>query len=356
MDNIFSICGKNVGKGEPTYVIAEVAWSHDGELQKAKKIVKGAIDAEADAICFHLTSMENYMVKDYHVPGSGASSAADAKSLYDFLVGKNLSDSDWKELFSQTKSGGLHVLIMANDEASFNLAQGLNTDGYVIAPATMGEFDLLRKISNSGKPLFIRTGGATLLEIERTIKIAKDSGNKNIILIHGFQSFPTSLEEMNLHLIESMKKKFDIPVGFADHTDGGSSMALTIPLVAIGAGADLIEKHLTHDRSLKGIDFESALNPDDLSKLIENIHEIDKSLGSAEWKQLSDKENRYREVVRKHIVASRDIKQGEEITREAVAFKRANGGFYAEEINSVIGKKAKMSIRKDDEIRESTII
>jgi len=352
VNSLVSIGDKKIGKDAPTYVIAEMAWSHDGELEKAKKIVKGAGDAKADAICFHITSMENYMVKDYRVPGSGASAAVGQKPLYEFLNEKNLSESDWAELFSQAKAEGLHILVMANDAPSFEFSEKLHADGYIVAPATIDELSLLEKLAKSGKSLFIRAGGATPEEVERAIKIAKDAGNTNLSIIHGFQSFPTPLEEMNLCMMGSFKDRFGISVGFTDHTDGGSEMALIIPLVAVGAGADLIEKHITHDRSLKGVDFESALDPKDFEKMVKGIREVGKSLGSASWKDLSEKELRYRKVARKNAVAKRDIKSGEAITLDDITFKRANGGLYADQLTVILGKKAKKDLNKDDELYE----
>lgn len=343
----FLIGGKKIGNGNPIYVIAEMAWSHDGELQKAKTIVNAAINSKANAICFHLTSMEDYMVPDYGVPKSGASAAVGAKPIYEFLKEKNLSNSDWKILFSQARDKQLDVLVMPNDEPSFNLAKKLGADGYVIAPATMGELEFLKKIATSGKPLFIRTGGATLQEIERTVKLTLNSGNKNVLLIHGFQSFPTDPKDMNMRLMNFLKDKFGLPVGFADHTDGASEIALLAPILAIGVGADLIEKHLTHDRSLKGVDFESALDPADFSKMVHQIREVETALGLTEWKELSEREMKYRNVVRKRVITKNEIKAGEKITFELITFKRANDGIYPEQIDLIIGKKTKKDIPKN---------
>jgi len=349
------IRNKKIGNGEPSYIIAEMAWSHDGELQKAKNIVKGAIDAKADAICFHLTSVEDYMVPDYQVLESGASAAVGKKPLYEFLKEKNLNPNEWKILFEQAKAEDLHILVMPNDEPSFDLAQKLDADGYVIAPAVMAEAEFLKKIAKSKKPLFLRIGGATLQEIEKIINLAKKTGNTNISIIHGFQSFPTPLEEMNISLLDYLKKRLEVPVGFTDHTNGESEIALMIPMVAIGAGADLIEKHITHDRSLKGIDFESALDPENFSKMVENIRNAEKALGSPQWRDLSKKEMKYREVARKHLVANRDMKKEERISREDIAFKRANGGLYSEQIDSIIGRKIKKDLVKNDEIYEDMV-
>jgi sialic acid synthase SpsE len=208
----------------------------------------------------------------------------------------------------------------------------------------------LEKLSRIKKPKLIRVGGATVEEVEGTIKKLNENGKKEICLVHGFQSFPTAIKEMNLNLIETYKTKFSVPVGFADHVDGGSELALIVPLIAVAKGANIIEKHLTHDRKLKGLDYESALDPEDFVKMIRYIKEIETSFGKREFGSLSENELNYRLVVRKRCVAARDINKGEALSYENITLKRANDGIYPEELEALIGKKAIKSLSKDHPI------
>lgn len=337
-----------VGDGQPAFVIAEMAWSHDGSLAKAKKIVKGTSDAGADAISVHITSIKDYMVKAYgSAAGQTLSAGKEQEIIYDYLNRVNLKDNDWKQLFTYTKGLGVAICAMPNDLQSLKLCQRLAPDAYVIAAACFVEENLVIEVARQKKPVILRIGGATLGEIEATANRIREQGNEDIILLHGFQSYPTKIENTRLRLIPSLKALFGLPVGLADHIDAESHLAMVVPLVALGFGANVIEKHITHDRSLKGEDFESALNPADLKKLVSDIREIEKSLGSTAFGPLSAEEVRYRRVSRKRTVATRLIKKGEKITEKDFAFKRTDDGIYPDEGKFIIGRTASEDIKED---------
>jgi sialic acid synthase SpsE len=331
------IKNKIIGDVNPTFIIAEMAWSFDGSIEKAKKIVDASFQANVDAICLHITSMKDYMAKDYRL---------NEKYNYDFFEKTNLSFDEWEEIISYAKSKGLIICAMCNDLTSVEFCKN-KTDAYIIPPASFCEHNFIKKVAKKGKPIFLRIGGATLGEIEKVFLMIKKEGNENIVLIHGFQSYPTPLEEMNLRYINTLKKLFGCPVGFADHTDAESEFALVIPLIAIAMGANVIEKHITYDRSFRGLDYESALNPDEMKILVKMIRKIEKSFGSAYVRKLTERELKYREICRKRVVACRDIEKGEIITEDKITLKRANTGVYPDEIKYLVGRKAKIKIEKD---------
>ncbi|MEM2963777.1 MAG: N-acetylneuraminate synthase family protein [Candidatus Anstonellales archaeon] len=345
----FSVGGKEVGFGNPVYIVADMAWSHDGSLENAKKIVIAAAKAKADAICLHITSLPDYMVKNYKTTEGGASRAA-VQNLYDFLSEKNLCEKDWVEIISLADSLHLSILAMCNDIPSVEFAAVQGVDAFVLSPASISEKSLIYKIAKYQKPVLVRTGGATLTEIENVINDFKSEGVPNICLVHGFQGFPTEAKEMNLNMISFLKKAFSLPVGFADHIDANSELALIIPLIAVAKGADLIEKHITYNRSLRGLDYESALNPEEFAKMVKNIREIETSFGESRWVPLSDRERRYREAVRKRAVALKEITKGEKLSVGNVAFKRANNGLFPEEFELIKGRKTKRNLTRDEPI------
>lgn len=341
------IGGKIIGDDAPCFVIAEMAWSHDGSLEKAIKIVDGAADAKADAICMHFTSVKDYMTEDYGIK-KGVSVDIGKETVYQYLERANLKYDEWKALVLRAKQRNLSVCVMCNDAASVDFAASLGADAFVIPPAAMVEEDFIRKIGRQAKPLLIRAGGSTINEVKKDIEWLREEGNANIALIHGFQNFPTPPEEMHLRFLITLKQMFGLPVGFADHVDAESELAPIVPLVALGAGANIIEKHITHDRGLRGEDFESALNPGEFKKFVEMLREVEKSLGLAEVRELSEKEKSYRMIVRKRAVAAGDIAPGTIITRDMVLFKRASEGVYPDELGKIVGKKAKYAIVKDE--------
>lgn len=333
------------------FVIAEMAWSYDGSVDNAKKIIKGAADAGADAISFHFTSMKDYMVKDYGcAAGQTLSAGKEKEKIYDYLEKINLKNKDWEELFPYAKNLGLDICVMPNDFESFNFSKKLNPDNYVIASACFLEEDFIREVAKQKKPIILRIGGATLAEIEKVVNLIEREGNDEMVLLHGIQLYPTKLEDAHLSLIPSLARIFGLPVGLADHIDAESELALIIPLMALPLGVAAIEKHLTHDRSLKGEDIEAALNPDEFKKFVGYIREAEKALGHPYFKKLSEGELKYRNVSRKKAVAVKNINKDEEITRDKITFKRADDGISPSEIQYLIGRKAKKDIQEDDPI------
>lgn len=346
---------KKIGDSDPTFIIAEMAWSHDGSVEKAKKIIDSAADAGADAICFHLTSMDDYMVPHYRTGKGRVSAGKETLPIYEYLSRINLTPAAWAEVFPHARKNRLLIFAMCNDLSSVSLAFDLKTDAYVVSPASLAEESIVREVARKGKSVFLRVGGATMKEVGRAISWIKREGNEDIVLIYGFQSYPTKLEEMHLKFIPTLKQKFQVPIGFADHTDGGSELALVIPLVALAFGVNVIEKHLTHDRSLKGEDFESALDPPVFKKFVLDLREIEKAFGSHNIRPLSKAELEYREIARKRTVAARDIERGEKITRDKLAFKRSDEGIFPDEIGRVLGKVAFKRIKKNDPITSEKV-
>ncbi|MBI4333133.1 MAG: N-acetylneuraminate synthase family protein [Chloroflexi bacterium] len=337
-----------VGDGQPAFVIAEMAWSHDGSAEKARTIIKATAGAGADAVSVHLTSLKDYMVKDYGSTAGKTTSGEEKKeSIYEYMERANLRPGDWQEIFPYARSLGLAVCAMPNDIPSLRLCEQLGADAYVVAAACFVQQDLVSEVARTKRPVILRIGGATLGEIENTVSLIRQLGTSDIILLHGIQLYPTRIEDTHLRLIPTLKATFGLPVGLADHVDADSDQALALPLVALGFGASAIEKHLTHDRSLKGEDFESALNPDEFKKLVAQIREVEKSFGSSSFRPLSSGEQRYRQVSRKRTVAARLIRKGTRITAEDIAFKRADDGVYPDESKFIPGRTAAVDIKED---------
>jgi sialic acid synthase SpsE len=262
----------------------------------------------------------------------------------------NLDQTAWKELFAYAKELGVFIIAMCNDLPSLRFASKLNPEAYDIHASCLSDEDFVKEVAKQKKPVFLGIGASSLGEIERAISWIRETGNGEIALMYGFQSYPTKLEDMHLKYIQSLKQMFLLPVGFADHTDGGSEFALITPLIASAFGANIIEKHLTHDRSARGEDFESALNPSDLTRLVQLLREVEKADGSPAVRPFSEAELKYRQVSKKRAVARVDIKKNEKLTKDKVAFKRADAGVYPEETKFLIGRRAQCSIMKDESL------
>jgi len=339
-----------------THIIAEMAWGHDGSISQAIELLKTAKECGADSFSIHLTDLPNYMVNYY---GSGEGKVSEGREdldVYKYLEDINLSRKDWQKLSVAAKEINIDLCVMPNDIQSLKFSEKeINPKYYVVSPACFAEKNMLEAIAKTKKKTFFRIGGSYLAEIETAVGIFRKFNNKKIVLLHGFQNYPTKIEETDLSLLTTLRKIFDVEVGLADHIDGGSSLAKIIPILSLPYGATYIEKHITLDRNKKSEDFESALNPDDFKEFVDNVRASEIAIGNSSFKGLSEATKRYRKIVRKKIVAKVDILQGEVISMNHLIYKRCDTGLTPENASYLIGRKASRKIGKDDVVDLSNI-
>ena len=332
------ISGKAINKNRG-FIIAEVASSHCGDKEKLKTIINGAVEAKADAIKFQLYSAEGLYSK-YH------SGLEDGKKIV-------LSKYQWKEILEYTKQLKIPIITDVFEEDFSDLAEPY-VDAFSIHASDISNPFLLKHVAKKGKPILLYVGGSTLDEIDNAIKSIEEFG-VDIILVYGLQNFPTNIENINLKRITTLKEKFNLPICYHDHTDAETSLAINISTHAFAYGAQLIEKHITDDRSLKGFDYMSSLNPDEFKKMVNRVRTFEKVLGNDKF-NLTEADQKYRKKMKKFIVAKRDIKVGELINLDNISFKRVpNGQFHPNEFEKIIGKMAKNKILEEAPILNQNI-
>ena len=341
-----AIGGKTVGDGAPAYVIAEMAWAHDGSRAHALEIVRGAAAAGADAVNVHVTSMPDYMVPDYGTGHGRVSAGHETRPVFDYLTSIALSPADWEALFLETRRLGLALSAMCNDGASLAFAARFEPEILLVHASALTDLGFVRSVARCGRPVFLGIGGSRLGEVERAVDAVRAEGNDQLVLQYGFQSYPTRPEDVHLRFIATLKALFGTPIAFADHTDGADPLAVWLPIVAVAMGASVIEKHVTHDRSLRGEDFEAALDLPDLARMVGALRASEQAFGSGAWRPLSPAELSYREVVRKRAVASARIEAGEPVGPDRVTFMRADAGLSPEDFERVAGRRASVRIER----------
>lgn len=338
-----------VGDGR-VFLVADMAWSHDGARERAQAIVEAAAYGGADAITLHLTQLEHYMVPHYGSGTARASAGRSTGSLYEYLQRISLTEEDWRFLFALARQRGLLVSALCNDLPSLELAAELNPDLYTVHASALTDEDFLGEVSGFGKPVVLGISGATLGEMERAVDIVESRSRSGLIFQYGFQVYPTKLPDVHLRFIPTLKQLFGWPVMFADHTDGGSELALILPLVGVAVGADAIEKHLTHDRSLRGEDFESALDPPDFRRFSLLLREVEQAFGPSTRRPLSGDELVYRQAVRKRVVARVPIPAGTAIGPDHLAIKRSDEGVSPSELPLLLGRVTAVPINQNEGI------
>lgn len=326
MSETVKIGDKVVGRDEPVYVIAEMACAHDGDIEKAKRLIDAAVSAKADAIQLQFFSRKNLMTPDHEI--------------YALLEALEFSQDEWKEIYGYARQSPIHIFACTYDVHSTKLAIQLSVDGIKVNSSDLSTPDLLRLVSESGIPFTLGTGASTMEEIAQAVDTLMFDGGDQIILMHGVQNFPTEIESAQINRVGILRSRFPFPVGYQDHTDASEPLSRVVDLLAIGAGACVIEKHITLDRSEKGTDYQAALEPEEFKEFVQMIRLAWKAMGSRVVLPLSESEKQYRQFQKKRIVAIKDKGSGEIVKREDIAFLRTpQKGLQPVEVDLVLGKK-----------------
>ncbi len=336
-------------------VIAEMAYSHDGKRALAEQIVRDAAAAGADAISIHITHMPDYMVEHYGSGPGRVSAGKEVRPIYDYLVDITISFDDWRAVADLARELKLELVIMPNDMPSLEFAKTLDPHSLVVPPACFEDQDFVEAIGRIGRHIYVRVGGSTLGEIETVLNQLRGVGNERITLLYGHQNYPTQIGDTNLEFLSCLKDTFGYPVGIADHIDADDDIATIVPLLAVPLGITCIEKHMTHDRRKRGEDFESALNRDEMRLMIDRLRKVEQALGSRRASAMDDASQRYRNTVRKRLVAARDIKKGDVIAPDAIIAKRSDDGASPTMKAELVGSVASSDIPRDTGIDWSRV-
>lgn len=345
-----TIGNTRVGDGERAFIIAEMACGYEGDARKAEMMIDSAAEAEADAIKFHMHTLDEYAVP--------------AHSVYGFIRKLQLRPEEWAHLYAYARGKKLMIVAMPNDMSSLALAEKLGADAYYLHSANAADKGFVVAMARVGKPVFIGTGATTFEEIKKTISSVTRGSKRGdlqrtentgvtpavvpgIILMHGYQGYPTKLEENHLRLIPTMRKRFKVLIGSGEHEEGGSELSFALPLMALSLGACVIEKHITLDRKMKLTDYQSALEPAEIKRFVALVRDAEKALGSDKPHEFTADELTYRKLVKKNVVAAETIPEGKKITRKMIAFKRSPPGISPFDVGKVIGRHAKQTIEKD---------
>lgn len=332
-------------------IVAEMAWAHDGSVDKAIRIMQAAKEAGADAIGIHITDLSAYMVPHYGSGEGRVSAGKEHMKVFQYLQDINLSNDDWVKFADAARFAGIAMCAMPNDRVSLEFCESrIKPDYYVLTAAAFVEAEFIVAVAKTGCQTIFRIGGATLGEIEAGLNTFRANGGGQVTLLHGFQNYPTKLEDTNIRQMQSLRELFDVPVGLADHIDGGDPIAKAVPMLALALGASCIEKHITWNRAEKGEDFEAALDPKDFKEFVAYVRAGEIALGERAWRALSPAAERYRGVSRKRMVAARAIAAGSVLCREDIAFKRADVGISPAQLDAVIGRTLKADLVENDGI------
>lgn len=322
-----------IGGNHPTFIIAEIAVNHLGNMDLAKAMIDSVKECGADAVKFQHYIIDDMMLKD--VPKSDNFK----ESLYDIIKKMALTLDEQKEIVKYCDSKKILYLCTP---FSLSAAKEIN-DLVPVFKIGSGEFtDLptLEVIARYHKPMILSTGMSTLDEIDMVYNYLKEINNK-LIFLNCTSEYPPDYGDINLNFIEVLKDRYDVIVGHSDHTPD-----IYTSIAAVTLGAKVIEKHFILSKSLPGPDSMVSLNPEQFKSLVDGIRKVEKSLLKKE-KIVYDKEIQIRNWARRSIVAIKDIKKGELLTYDNIWSKRPGTGIPSFRMDYFINKKAKKDIPKD---------
>ena len=319
------------------FIIAEIANSHEGKITEAKKIIIAAVNAKADAVKFQKIIADELAERDHE--------------NYQMYKNLEMNDKEWKELIQFSKKLKIKFYVDVFGLKGIQDISKLKIDGIKIHSTDLNNPKLLKFATKLKIPILLSTAGCTLSEIDYAVTTLSKN---QLILMHSFQGYPTEIKDLNLKRIIALKQKFALPIGLMDHVSGDSKLSMIVPLLGIGLGVQIIEKHITLDRSKKGLDYFSALNPNEFLLLVSLIKKSQLAMGKQSF-ELGENELQYRRLHKKNAITKKSLKKNTIITESMVEFKRTKLKKEPLSLNDILGKKLVKEIPKNTIITESLL-
>lgn len=319
--------------------VAEVSANHLGSLERAKKIVKAAAKAGANAVKFQTYTPETMTLDTPRFSVSEGHELWGGRSLFS-LYQEAHTPWEWhEELFDLCRSLNVIPFSSPFDLTAVDFLESINSPMYKIASLETGDHELIRAVAETGKPIIISTGATEWDEIHELVSVVNRTGNKDLTLLLCTSSYPSVPSDAHLRRIIELKKEFKVKVGLSDHTLG-----IGVSLAAIGLGATIIEKHLTLKRSDGGADGSFSMEPDEFALLVSEGNSAYKALGNAKWNmQNSEIESRR---LRRSLYVVEDVKAGDLATKKNVRAIRPGQGCPPKLLDTIIGSRFKLDVEK----------
>tara|TARA_Y100001958_G_C21244219_1_gene573362 strand:+ start:2861 stop:3856 length:996 start_codon:yes stop_codon:yes gene_type:complete len=324
-------------------IIAEAGGNHNGSIKNAYKLVDIAKKAGADYVKFQTFKAETLVSKN---APKAKYQEKNVKKISHFELIKKLEMSHEMhiKLIKYCKKKKIKFLSSPFCIDSFDLLRKFNLDFIKIPSGEITNLPLLRHIKKFKNNIILSTGMSNTNEIKRAVKILKNK-NRKLILLHCNTEYPSPVQDLNLNAMLTLKKQFNLDVGYSDH-----SLGINVPIIAASLGAKVIEKHFTISKRMVGPDHLASLNPKELISMVKAIRSTEIILGKKN-KIVSNSEKKNISIARKSLFASRDIKKGEKFSSNNLACLRPGFGISPMDIDKVCKLKAKQFFLKGQMIK-----
>ncbi len=332
---------KKIGNQNKTYIIAEVGLNHNGSVELAKKLIKDAKSQGCDAVKLQTFTKNSRVSKKFKGANYAEEITGIEENMNDMFNRLVINFKDQKTIFNYAKKIGIEIFSTPFDFESVDFLESMNVKAYKIASMDITNLPLIKYVASKNKPIIISTGMSNLGEVEDAVNQVKETGNKNLILLHCNSSYPSTPKDMNLKLIENYKNIFNLPVGLSDHTIG-----LKVSKIAITLKANVIERHFTLNKFFEGPDHILSSEPDEMKELVDASFEIPEIIGSGQ-KNINSEEYFTLNSQRKCLYAKINLKKGQKINLNHLVIKGPGGGILPKYLDLIIGKKIKNNVKAD---------
>lgn len=342
------IDGRLIGPDANPYIVAEMSANHNGEIERAFRILDAAKSAGADAVKIQTyradTITINHTGPEFMVHGG----LWDGRSLYD-LYEEAYTPWDWHEpIFKYGREIGITVFSSPFDPTAIDLLESLEAPAYKIASPEIIDLGLIRLAAETGKPVIISTGMANQEEISEAVETARSAGAKDLAVLHCTSAYPATPEEANLASIAEIANRFDVVAGLSDHTHG-----IEVSAAAVALGANLIEKHFTLARSDGGVDSAFSIEPEELSNLVHSARIARVSVGCPTLEPTAEEAKS--RVFRRSLYIVAPVAKGEKFTEFNVRSIRPGLGMKPKHLDNVLGHRASRDLAFGEPLEPSMI-
>ena len=332
-------------KNKIPFFVAEISANHCGNINLAKKLIKCAKDNGADAAKLQTYTADTMTIqsnKKYFKIKNGLWKGYDLWNLYN----EAHTPLEWhKKLFDYGKKLGITIFSTPFDETAVNLLEKLKCPMYKVASFEITDLLLIKKISQTKKPIIISTGMASMEEIELAYRTAKNYGAKDITLLYCVSNYPSKNTDFNLNNIKILKNKFKCRVGLSDHSKDNR-----VAIAAVAAGAEVVEKHIALDKQKRGLDIEFSLKGKEIKKFKQDINLAYNLLGKKYfYRNKSEKKSK---IFRRSIFATENIKKGEKFNNQNIRRIRPGYGLEPKYYEKLIGRKSPITLDKGQPLKK----
>lgn len=331
-----------ISQNSPTFIIAEAGVNFNGNVEIAKRMIDAAVEAGADAVKFQSFKAEYLILENIEKAPYQKKTTSSGETQFEMLKKMETSFEKMAELKKYCEEKEILFLTTPFEKQSLDEIDRLDVAAYKVAATDLTNIQYLRQVAEKQKPIILSAGMCYLEEVQCALEAIYPI-NKKVILLQCSANYPINDEEANIKVIQTLQEKFDILVGYSDHSQGVGASPYAVAL-----GAKVIEKHFTLDKQGEGPDHKASVTPEELKQLVSDIRRVEKYLGNG-IKMPTCFEQMTRKSLQKCFVAKREINAGDVFDENNIVAKRTNGeGISALYYDSIVGKCANRKFSKDD--------